>query len=188
MVKSPGNAVRAHPMKQLHKTTPGENFFIEEINELHQQNLDAAKSTLERAIWIGELLTQQRANLKHGEWLPWLEANIIFSDRTARRYIAVFEQREQLKLDSVSDLADAYRFLSDQSEADKRDKEIRDRLPLLKAIACKCFSLISELESGGLYKNGEFENQSIEYFLEKHLEIDPDTLELMRKFASVKKE
>lgn len=67
-----------------------------EIIELHNSIMDAVQINLEKAVRIGELLTQQRELLKHGEWLPWVEANLPFSDRSTRRYLQLYENRGQV--------------------------------------------------------------------------------------------
>jgi hypothetical protein len=41
-----------------------------EINRLHGEICQAARTTIEKAIRIGELLAEQKAGLKHGQWLP----------------------------------------------------------------------------------------------------------------------
>lgn len=82
-----------------------------EINKLHAEIISAARTSLDKAIRIGKLLTDARAKLNHGEWLPWLRRNISFTDRTARNYIRCFEERKRLKLETISNLADAYRLL-----------------------------------------------------------------------------
>ena len=48
----------------------------DEINRLHHEIKDAFRTGIEKAIRIGELLTEQKARCKHGEWLPWLNANV----------------------------------------------------------------------------------------------------------------
>src|SRR6516164_2177958 len=110
-----------------------------EINRLHNGIVGALRNTVTDAIEIGRLLTEHKASLAHGEWLPWLEANLSFDDRTARRYASLYENRA--KLDSVSNLNDAYRLLSkprehkpadkDSSRADGRaaGKRLLDKLP-----------------------------------------------------------
>jgi hypothetical protein len=87
----------------------------EEINRLHHEILSVARTTLEKAIRIGELLAKQKASLGHGQWLPWLEANVELNPRTAQRYIRVWENRQMLKYDSVSHLTQAYVLLADSS-------------------------------------------------------------------------
>jgi hypothetical protein len=85
-----------------------ESAAVQEINERHARMNALAKDALENAIRIGELLTEQRKLCKHGEWLPWLKANVTFSEKTAYRYISLHEQRD--KFVSVTNLADAYRI------------------------------------------------------------------------------
>lgn len=89
---------------------------VEEITTLHGEIVSAAISSLSKASRIGELLTQERERLKHGEWLPWIKANLPFTDRTARNYIRVYENRDRLKMESVSDLTGAYRLLTERTE------------------------------------------------------------------------
>ena len=43
-------------------------------------------------IEIGKRLTQAKELLEHGEWLPWLERETEFSDRSAQRYMKLFEE------------------------------------------------------------------------------------------------
>lgn len=103
---------------------------VREIVALHAEIMDAMRVGLDKAIRIGELLTQEQAKLKHGQWLPWAKANLPFTDRTARNYIRVFENRERLKLESVSDLGSAYRLLSAPKVETPEDEE--ENLFLLK--------------------------------------------------------
>jgi DUF3102 family protein len=48
--------------------------LAQEIRDLHGEILAVARTSLEKAIRIGELLTQAKQSLAHGEWLPWLKA------------------------------------------------------------------------------------------------------------------
>jgi hypothetical protein len=94
---------------------------VAEINRLHGETLDAARTSLDKAMRIGELLTQQKTSLEHGQWLTWIKANVSFSDQTARNYMRVYERRDDPKFKTVLNLADAYRLLS----ADGEDEEQR---------------------------------------------------------------
>lgn len=89
---------------------------VPEINRLHTEIVSAAKSSLTKAIRIGELLARQKEKLQHGQWLPWLKSNASFSERTAQNYLRVFERRKELKSASVADLGEAYRLLAPPSE------------------------------------------------------------------------
>jgi DUF3102 family protein len=84
---------------------------VAEIARLHQEILAAARTSVEKAIRIGELLTAAKSKLRHGEWLPWLRKNVVFSERTARNYMRCFESRDLLKSATLADLTDAYRLL-----------------------------------------------------------------------------
>jgi Protein of unknown function (DUF3102) len=95
-----------------------------EINRLHAEICQAARTTIDKAIRIGELLAEQKEALKHGEWLPWLKANVEFSRQTADNYRRVYEKREDIKLLSVGNLTDAYRLLA--SGTDEPDTQARD--------------------------------------------------------------
>jgi hypothetical protein len=88
------------------------NSSVREINKLHGEILDAAKMSLTKAIKIGEILTGIKNKIEHGQWLPWIQNNFAFTDRTARNYMRCFDARDRLKLENVSDLSDAYTLLT----------------------------------------------------------------------------
>jgi hypothetical protein len=83
----------------------------QKINKLHDGIIDALRKSVDKAIEIGELLTEQKAALAHGEWLPWLKANIKFAERTAQDYMRFYEHRKMLKSANVADLREARRLL-----------------------------------------------------------------------------
>ena len=58
-----------------------------EIDEHHRLAHLCIGQANEHARQAGVLLLQQKAALPHGEWLPWLAANVSFSARTAARYM-----------------------------------------------------------------------------------------------------
>lgn len=91
-----------------------EENTVNEINALHDELAAKAQTSLEIAIRVGGLLSDQKKRLSHGTWLPWLQAHIRFSVRTASRYLAVYEGRSRLKSDTVSNLKAAYRLLTDK--------------------------------------------------------------------------
>jgi hypothetical protein len=106
---------------ELNKTNGNFNYSIKgscglqvatEVNRLHSKILDAARTCLDDAVTIGELLNAQKAALGHGQWLPWLKANVQFSRQSADNYRRVYDLKVQGKLLSVSNLSDAYRLLA----------------------------------------------------------------------------
>jgi len=89
-----------------------EKSRISEICQMHAEIGGYLRMSLEKAIRIGELLTEQKAGLKHGEWLPWIEANCPFSERLAWDYMLFYDRHEDLKTARVADLTEARRLLS----------------------------------------------------------------------------
>ena len=84
-----------------------------EIAELHERVCCYARATLETAIRIGELLTEQKSSMPHGDFTAWIADRLPFTDRTARNYIRLHHERDRLKAESVSGLSDAYALLAE---------------------------------------------------------------------------
>jgi len=82
-----------------------------EIARLHDEIGGHLRTSLAKAIRIGELLAQQKADLPHGAFTAWITENLPFTDRTARNYMTLYEHREGLKTETVSVLQEAYRLL-----------------------------------------------------------------------------
>lgn len=97
------------------------------LRQLHGEIIGAARMLLDKAIEAGKILRDVKAYLAHGEFTEWVETNAGFNIRTAQRYMKIYENREQLKNDSVSLLTDAHKMLT----APKEEREIRiNGLPL----------------------------------------------------------
>src|SRR5262245_32482560 len=60
------------------------------------------KQTIDSIIEIGRHLTEAKAILGHGNWLPWLDREFGWSDRTALNFMRVHALA--LKSETVSDL------------------------------------------------------------------------------------
>ena len=59
--------------------------ITEEINFYKRQ---AGSAILE----IGKRLVEAKAQLSHGEWLPWLEEKVAFSERSAQQYMRLWKE------------------------------------------------------------------------------------------------
>lgn len=59
--------------------------ITEEINFYKRQ---AGSAILE----IGKRLVEAKAQLSHGEWLPWLEGKVAFSERSAQQYMRLWKE------------------------------------------------------------------------------------------------
>jgi hypothetical protein len=58
------------------------------INAEYALAVHHATTAIEHARRIGQLLLDVKASVHHGEFLPWLDANVEFSRRQAQRYMA----------------------------------------------------------------------------------------------------
>ena len=94
-----------------------EEIKVKEIIELHAEIIDHFSAGLEKAIRIGELLIEQKNMLGHGEFISWIEKNLPFTDRTARNYMRLHRNKNEIKTENVSDLNSAYKMLAPPPEA-----------------------------------------------------------------------
>lgn len=101
-----------------------------EIARLHTEIAGYVKVGLEKAVQIGKLLTEQKTELAHGDWIPWIEANLPFQQRTAQYYMKVHARRGELKnaSDAHLTLSMAYKLLEEPRE------EEPDPPPVEKAV------------------------------------------------------
>jgi hypothetical protein len=59
------------------------------INETHALAMQHAGKAVGFAIACGELLLEAKARVPHGQWLPWLRANVAFGERSAQGYMRI---------------------------------------------------------------------------------------------------
>ena len=67
------------------------------IRAEHEATADALKSSVEHAMAAGDLLIEAKAQVKHGQWLPWLTEHCAMSDRTARLYMQLARHRPEIE-------------------------------------------------------------------------------------------
>jgi DNA modification methylase len=94
-------------------------------NELHGEILAAARTTIEKAIRIGELLTARKEKCQHGAWLPWLKANVQFSSSTADNYRAIYEHRA--KFPNVGNLTEMLQLINEVRITKKKAKAPKNK-------------------------------------------------------------
>ncbi|MHC4397402.1 MAG: DUF3102 domain-containing protein [Planctomycetota bacterium] len=99
-------------MKGKDMTDDIEKSRISEIKAVYAELVGYLKTSLPLAIRLGKLLTEQKGSMQHGEFTPWIEANLEFSDRTARYYMGFYRNRHLLKTEMVSDMKEARKLLS----------------------------------------------------------------------------
>ena len=79
--------------------TPAEGRDIETITA---EILDAKRRGGEAILTIGRCLQEAKEKLPHGEWLPWLNEQVEFSERTARNFMRL--AREWTNRQALADL------------------------------------------------------------------------------------
>jgi modification methylase len=117
-------------------SVPNNRDVVQKVTRLHKQIMQACKQSLDQSIQIGEILWKQKEALGHGNWLPWVEKYLPFSSRTATNYINLYDHREEIKSERISDLQTAYKLLVSlnnynrhmhRQATNKRRREFSDR-------------------------------------------------------------
>lgn len=67
-----------------------------EANREHALCREAAYSMVRHAVAAGQALNEAKAEVNHGDWLPWLEAKFDGSERTARLYMYLDSNRQRI--------------------------------------------------------------------------------------------
>lgn len=101
-----------------------------ELNRLHGEIEQKLRTTVQDAIRAGEILTQVKERLEHGEFLPWIERNCEFKPRTAQEYMGFYRHSD--KCASLADLQSARQIVAQiesrekQSEAQKARQRVAE--------------------------------------------------------------
>ena len=82
------------------QTVASDKKIIDQINNLHARFEIAYKSTTKIAVNIGELLLDQKSQLKHGQWGRWVRDNLKFTERTASNYIRIYKNKDKFDLET----------------------------------------------------------------------------------------
>lgn len=101
---------------------------VERIKALHKEFEDLGKKTLTKGIEIGGILTAEKERLGHGNWGVFLE-KLPFTDRTARRYMKLYERRESIA--GLGGIAEAYKALG---SGEGKTDTVSDLDPVVKAL------------------------------------------------------
>ena len=107
---------------------------IQEITRLHNEVNTLFTSGLEKAIRIGFLLEEQKKSMAHGKFTSWIDHNLPFKERTARNYMRLYRNRDEIKRQGIASLNVAYQALTEPKEK-----------TLKKAIEC-LYGRLSEIE------------------------------------------
>ena len=110
----------------MHEINPATST---EINRLHQLATKTAAEAVEHAKQAGELLMKVKAQLRYGQFVKWIEENLVVSLRQAQRYMAVAQGKPipvrelAAKNDMVSQMArnDTVSLLSNVFSPEEED-------------------------------------------------------------------
>jgi hypothetical protein len=64
-----------------------------DIRQLYGEEVAANRIGLEKALLIGEKLTQLKDSMPHGEWGKWVDIHLPFDQRTAQKYMFLHKYR-----------------------------------------------------------------------------------------------
>jgi Protein of unknown function (DUF3102) len=70
--------------------------LAERIEGAHRSATRYAKNAIEFATICGQLLLEAKAQVAHGQWLPWVDANLSFGHRQAQKYMRLAEHPDAL--------------------------------------------------------------------------------------------
>jgi hypothetical protein len=90
------------------------------VNDLLQKMEVREKNLIESAINIGSVLFEVQEKCKQGDFLKWLVDNVSLSQRSAYRYITLFNFKEELS--DAKNLTEAYRKIATITKP-KKEKE-----------------------------------------------------------------
>lgn len=107
-----------------------------EIRSEHDAAQRSASEAVAHATRAGELLLEARAVLPHGQFLPWLAANVEFGERTAQGYMKLAKLTDE-KRNAVADLSlrGALRELRAESAVAKRQAVVQRFADKQRALA-----------------------------------------------------
>jgi hypothetical protein len=75
--------------------------LAERIEGAHKSATSFARNALEFAALCGELLLEAKEQVGHGNWLAWVEANLSFGDRQARKYMRLAQHVDQIGIENA---------------------------------------------------------------------------------------
>jgi vacuolar-type H+-ATPase subunit I/STV1 len=126
-----------------------------QIFELHDGIIRSARRSVQDAIKIGEIISEQRRLLAPDEFTPFIQS-LPFDDNTVYRYIQLYKYVD--KIPTVGDLSTAYKKLSEIEYQEKQTEEQRKR------------ALIAEYRRTGKKPDGW--DRSLDYIIQRDKEAE----------------
>ena len=109
-MRSEGYAVTADEVKLDRQDLARSNSLTDlaaRIRIEHEATAAALQRRVMHAMAAGDLLIEAKAQLKHGQWLPWLAKHCVISERTAQLYVKLAKKRTTIEKEQIrNDVAD----------------------------------------------------------------------------------
>lgn len=102
--------------KQVSIETAGQ-----ELDRLHAEIMGSMRKTVDDAVRAGEILFTVKERVGHGSFIAWISKNCSFTEKTAERYMKL--KTYQSKIDSVTNLQDAYKQIETLEAREKQTEE-----------------------------------------------------------------
>jgi hypothetical protein len=87
-----------------------------------------ARKTANGIVQIGKWLSEVKERLPHGQWLPWLKGEFGWSQRTAYRFVEVYDKVKLAKLANLNLDVSALYLIAAPSTPEPVVKEVIERL------------------------------------------------------------
>lgn len=93
---------------------------VKELRKLYTEMQSLFLAALDKAIRMGEILSEVKNDLPHGQFGTWVEnAGLPFKARTAQLYMRLYERKEELYNAEIGTVGEAQKFLSSGGNIDK---------------------------------------------------------------------
>lgn len=98
---------------------------VDRIIECHNNIHRSMKQALDYALEAGQLLAEQKADMKHGAFLLWIRQQMPFKEKTGEKYMKVFQHRS--KIVSSTNLQEAYRQIETIEQQEKLSEKTKQK-------------------------------------------------------------
>jgi hypothetical protein len=119
------DSICAQPGSTLPVTRESIDDRKEEIVRLHTEIEESFKTSVGKAIRIGELLINIKGEVEYGQWGIWIQENLPFSQSTAERYMSVSEHRDKFVSLPNLTIFEAYKLLPHKKPQHNAESEPR---------------------------------------------------------------
>lgn len=133
-------------------------------NELTELNT-TLKMTVQKAIRVGQLLSEQKEFVGHGNFVKWIENNLDIDDNTVYRYIKLYSYADKIPI--LGNLQDAYKQIETIEAQAKMTAEENQR------------KMIAEYRKTG--KKPEGWTRQLDYIIKKDAEAEQNYKERKEK-------